>query len=80
MWPVIAIIFLSSAPNSAAVVAKPDLKLCPAYLDESKPTCSAYFLIISATDLSEISNIFPLFVLANLYFIYSLSAITGQNS
>ena len=29
LCPVIAIIVLSSAPASAAVVAKPDLKLCP---------------------------------------------------
>ena len=56
LCPVIAIIFLSSAPNSAAVVAKPDLRLCPAYLVESKPALLAYFLIISATDLSEISK------------------------
>ncbi len=27
LWPVIAIIFLSSAPDSAADVANPDLKL-----------------------------------------------------
>ena len=37
LWPVIAIIFLSSAPDSAVEVAKPDLKLCPAYLYPSKP-------------------------------------------
>ena len=54
--------FLSSAPNSAAVVAKPDLKLCPAYFDESNPALSVYFLIIKATDLSEISNISKLVV------------------
>ena len=29
LCPVIAIILLSSAPDSAADVAKPDLKLCP---------------------------------------------------
>src|SRR6056300_1644581 len=32
LLPVIAIILLSSAPDSAVEVAKPDLKLCPAYL------------------------------------------------
>ena len=57
MWPVIAIILLSSAPDSAADVAKPDLKLCAAYLPESNPANSAYFLIIKATPLSEIENI-----------------------
>ena len=54
MWPVIAIIFLSSAPDSAADVAKPDLRLCPPYLLASKPESNAYFLIIRATLLSEI--------------------------
>ena len=29
LWPVIDIMLLSSAPASAADVAKPDLKLCP---------------------------------------------------
>ena len=57
LWPVIAIIFLSSAPNSAAVVAKPDLRLCPPYLLGSNPAYDAYFLIINETLLSDISNI-----------------------
>ena len=58
-------IFLSSAPNSAAVVAKPDLRLCPAYFEESKPAFSAYLLIIRATDLSEILKILPSLVFEN---------------
>ena len=70
LWPVMAIIFLSSAPNSAAVVAKPDLKLCPAYLDESNPALLAYLLIINATDLSEISNTLPSVILID--FLYSI--------
>ena len=57
--------FLSSAPNSAAVVANPDLKLCPAYLDESKPAFSAYFFKIRATDLSDISKTLPSFLATN---------------
>ena len=52
-------IFRSSAPDSAVDVAKPDLKLWPPYLFGSKPDREAYFLIIKATLLSEISNIFP---------------------
>ena len=72
--------FLSSAPNSAAVVAKPDLKLCPAYFDASKPAFSANLLMIRATDLSEISKIFPELLFTNLFLTYSLSANTGQNS
>ena len=32
LCPVIAIILLSSAPDSAVDVANPDLRLCPAYL------------------------------------------------
>ena len=62
LWPVIAIIFLSSAPDSAVEVAKPDLKLCPAYLLPSRPAKLAYFLIINATLLSEIGKILPFFV------------------
>ena len=46
---------LSSAPDSAADVANPDLKLCPAYFFGSKPARKTYFLIMSDTDLSEIS-------------------------
>ena len=57
--------FLSSAPASAADVAKPDLRLWPPYLFGSKPPKDAYFLIINATDLSEILNIFPFFSLDN---------------
>ena len=37
LCPVIAIILRSSAPDSAVDVAKPDLRLCPAYLWASKP-------------------------------------------
>jgi len=51
------------ASIAAAVVAKPDLRLCPAYFDESKPAFSAYLLIIKATDLSEISKILTSFLL-----------------
>ena len=57
--------FLSSAPNSAAVVANPDLKLCPAYLDASKPAFSAYFFIIKATDLSDNLKSLPSFFFVN---------------
>ena len=70
--------FLSSAPASAADVANPDLKLCPPYFVGSKPARKAYFLIMSETDLSEISKIFPILILLKL--IQSLSFITGQNS
>ena len=51
--------FLSSAPDSAADVANPDLKLCPPYLFGSNPAIRAYFLIIRAILLSETENIFP---------------------
>ena len=54
-----AIILRSSAPDSAVEVANPDLKLCPPYLFASNPAKVAYFFIIKATLLSEISNIFP---------------------
>ena len=50
---------LSSAPNSATEVAKPDLKLCPEYLFESKPAMAVYFFTVNATLLSDISKIFP---------------------
>ena len=36
-------ILRSSAPNSAVEVAKPDLKLWPEYLSESKPAIAVYF-------------------------------------
>ena len=36
---------LSSAPSSAAEVAKPDLKLCPEYLFGSNPAIAVYFFI-----------------------------------
>ena len=75
MCPVIAIIFLSSAPDSAAEVAKPDLKLCPPYLFGSNPDKETYFLIIKATLLSEISNNFP--DLISELSIHFLTAITG---
>ena len=54
LWPVIAIMFLSSAPDSAVDVANPDLKLCPEYFLLSNPAIDAYFLITKATLLSEI--------------------------
>ena len=37
----------SSAPESAATVANPDLKLWPAYFFSSKPAFRACFLIIN---------------------------------
>ena len=46
-------------PNSAAEVAKPDLRLWPPYLFGSNPESNTYFLIISATLLSDISNTLP---------------------
>ena len=54
-----AIMFLSSAPDSAADVANPDRKLWPPYLFGSNPTKEAYFFIINDMLLSEISNNFP---------------------
>ena len=59
LWPVIAIILLSSAPNSAVDVAKPDLRLWPEYLFESSPDKAVYFFIVKATLLSDMSKIFP---------------------
>ena len=38
-------------------MAKPDLKLCPEYLFESKPAIAAYFFTVNATVLSDISKI-----------------------
>ena len=46
LCPVIAIILLSSAPDSAATVANPDLKLCPAKFLLSIPANLRYSLII----------------------------------
>ena len=48
--------FLSLAPYSAVVVAKPDLRLWPAYFFSSKPALRACFLIIKATFLSDIGK------------------------
>ena len=53
------LIRLSSAPDTAATVAKPDLKLCPEYLFESNPAIAVYFFIVKATLLSDILKIFP---------------------
>ena len=76
MWPVIAIILLSSAPNSAADVAKPDRKLWPEYLLESNPAIAAYFFTVKATLLSDISKTFPdLISDFSIQFFYE---ITGQ--
>ena len=69
---------LSSAPSSAAEVAKPDLKLCPEYLFESKPAIEAYFFIHKATLLSDMSNILP--DLISDFVIQFFNAITGQYS
>ena len=70
--------FLSSAPDSAVLVAKPDLRLWPAYFSESKPAKFAYFFIINATLLSDISNTFPELMLD--WVIQSLKLLTGQKS
>ena len=43
---------LSSAPDSAATVAKPDLKLCPAKCLFSIPAKFKYFFISITTDWS----------------------------
>ena len=56
LCPVIAIIFLSLAPCSAVVVAKPYLRLWPAYFFSSRPALNACFLIIKATFLSDIGK------------------------
>ena len=69
--------FLSSAPNSAADVAKPDLRLCPPYLFESNPDRDTYFLIIRATLLSDISNILPDLIYEKS--IQSFNFVTAQN-
>ena len=66
-----------SAPNSAADVANPDLRLCPPYLFGSKPESNAYFLIIRATLLSDISN--TLLDLISEKLIQSFNFVTGQN-
>ena len=71
-----AIILRSSAPDSAAEVANPDLKLCPPYLFASNPAKDAYFFIINATLLTEISNIFP--DLISQLSIHCFKARTGQ--
>ena len=52
LWPVIAIILLSSAPDSAATVAKPDLKLWPAKFLLSIPAKFKYYFISKTTDWS----------------------------
>ena len=52
LCPVIAIILLSSAPDSAATVAKPDLKLWPAKFLFSIPAKFKYSLINKTTDWS----------------------------
>ena len=76
LWPVIAIILLSSAPISAVDVANPDLKLWPAYFVLSNPAKSAYFWIVKATVLSDILNTLPFLILACV--IHSFKDITGQ--
>ena len=45
-----AIMLLSSAPDSAATVAKPDLKLCPEKFWFSIPANFKQSLIINTTD------------------------------
>ena len=67
---------LSSAPNSAAEVAKPDLRLCPEYLFESNPAIAVYFFTVKATLLSDMLKIFPDFIFdfSSQFF----SEITGQ--
>ena len=67
LWPVIAIIFLSLAPSSAVLVAKPDRKLCPAYFLSSKPAFNACFLIIKATFLSEIGKASHFYLFAAIF-------------
>ena len=52
LWPVIAIILRSSAPDSAATVAKPDLKLCPAKFLFSIPANFKYSFSNNTTDWS----------------------------
>ena len=52
LWPVIAIILRSSAPDSAATVAKPDLKLWPAKFLFSIPAKFRYSFINKTTDWS----------------------------
>ena len=52
LWPVIAIILRSSAPDSAATVAKPDLKLWPAKFLFSMPASFKYSFINRTTDWS----------------------------
>ena len=88
MCPVIAIILLSSAPDSAATVAKPDLKLWPEKFLFSIPANSKESLIINATDwsvsLCEVSfelfanllNTGPVFILEKLIQFFKL--VTGQ--
>ena len=52
LWPVIAIMLRSSAPESAATVAKPDLKLWPAKFLFSIPASFKYSFINRTTDWS----------------------------
>ena len=49
LWPVIAIILLSSTPDSAADAANPDLKLWREYFLLSFPAKFKYSLISKAT-------------------------------
>ena len=68
--------FLSTAPDSAAEVAKPDLKLCPEYLFESKPAKAVYYFTVKATLLSDMLKIFP--DLISDFSIQFFNDITGQ--
>ena len=76
LWPVIVIMLFSSAPEPAATVANPDLKLCPEYFFGSNPAAYKYFFIKIATILSEMLKTKPHFNLE--ISIQFFKKITGQ--